>query len=133
MARETPGNAIFFVTYEGLRRALPGRPAPAAAEGRGALAALGDAASSVVCGGLAGMVMWLAVRRARPPRCLLLLRPAQPQVLPGARRAHPPSRGRTRGARRARRRRTCAAASPAPSAARPVRQPGPQPACRHRL
>ena len=27
MARETPGNAIFFVSYEALRRMVPGRPA----------------------------------------------------------------------------------------------------------
>jgi hypothetical protein len=61
MARETPGNALFFTVYELLRRVVPGRPQSAAASGDGFMAILGDAASSIVCGGLAGTVMWAAV------------------------------------------------------------------------
>ncbi|KAL4424570.1 hypothetical protein ABPG77_009154 [Micractinium sp. CCAP 211/92] len=65
MAREIPGNAVYFSTYQLLRRWLPGRaPGPSHAETpqpRGLLAALADATSAVVCGGLAGMVMWVVV------------------------------------------------------------------------
>ncbi|CAL5229862.1 g13273 [Coccomyxa viridis] len=61
MARETPGNALFFVIYEGLRRVVPGRPASAAPSGEGFLAILGDAASSMICGGAAGTIMWATV------------------------------------------------------------------------
>ncbi|EIE21149.1 hypothetical protein COCSUDRAFT_48294 [Coccomyxa subellipsoidea C-169] len=61
MARETPGNALFFTVYELLRRVIPGRQPSAAPSGDGFLAILGDAASSIVCGGLAGMVMWATV------------------------------------------------------------------------
>ncbi|CAL8469238.1 g8779 [Coccomyxa elongata] len=61
MARETPGNALFFTVYELLRRVIPGRPPSTAPSGEGFLAILGDAASSIVCGGLAGTVMWATV------------------------------------------------------------------------
>ncbi len=61
MARETPGNALFFTVYELLRRVIPGRQPSAAPSGDGFLAILGDAASSIVCGGLAGTVMWATV------------------------------------------------------------------------
>ncbi len=60
MAREMPGNAIYFSTYVALRSLLPGKvddpmlPRTAADQ-------MADAASAVTCGGLAGMVMWLAV------------------------------------------------------------------------
>ena len=50
-------------SYEGLRKVVPGRPA-SSGERRGALALLSDAASSIVCGGAAGMIMWSVV----PPR-----------------------------------------------------------------
>ena len=43
---------------------VPGRPA-SSCERRGALALLSDAASSIVCGGAAGMIMWSVV-----PPCL---------------------------------------------------------------
>ena len=39
---------------------MPGRPA-SSCERRGALALLSDAASSIVCGGAAGMIMWSVV------------------------------------------------------------------------
>ena len=47
-------------SYEGLRKVVPGRPA-SSCERRGALALLSDAASSIVCGGAAGMIMWSVV------------------------------------------------------------------------
>jgi hypothetical protein len=68
LCRELPGNAIFFTTYEGLRRALPGRGA--AAEGldgaggsssRSTLAAAWhvavDAGGAIFCGAAAGIVV----------------------------------------------------------------------------
>lgn len=92
MAREIPGNAVYFSCYALLRQYVrvprrppaaggaqssatgdgsgsgsssgvhSGGPAAAAAPPPGGLAAaLADAASAVVCGGLAGMVMWAAV------------------------------------------------------------------------
>lgn len=57
--------AADFSTYQLLRRWLHGKaPDPSHAEApqrRGLLAALADATSAVVCGGLAGMVMWVVV------------------------------------------------------------------------
>lgn len=52
-----------FSTYQLLRHWLPGGPPDPgrAAQPRGLLAAVADAASAVVCGGLAGMVMWCVV------------------------------------------------------------------------
>ncbi|KAL4421304.1 hypothetical protein ABPG75_010595 [Micractinium tetrahymenae] len=66
MAREIPGNAVYFSTYQLLRHWLPGKaPDPshpdAQQQPHGLLAALADATSAVVCGGLAGMVMWSVV------------------------------------------------------------------------
>lgn len=57
MAREVPGNIVYFSTYRILRGLLPGKPDP----GKERLAAaeeLADAASAIVCGGLAGMALW---------------------------------------------------------------------------
>ncbi len=54
LAREVPGNAIFFTVYEGLRQNLPGRPAREVSAG--VLGILKDSASAVFCGGIAGMV-----------------------------------------------------------------------------
>ena len=42
---------------QGLRRIVPGRPPSVQPSGEGFLAILGDAASSIVCGGAAGTVM----------------------------------------------------------------------------
>lgn len=57
MIREIPGNALFFTSYEWLRRYLPGRP-----EERGHprrfWEIVSDATSAIVCGGLSGIVMW---------------------------------------------------------------------------
>ncbi|EFN50961.1 hypothetical protein CHLNCDRAFT_141587 [Chlorella variabilis] len=73
MAREIPGNAIYFSTYRLLRywvsggdpaataAAASGATVAAASQPRSLLAFLVDSASAVVCGGLAGMVMWAAV------------------------------------------------------------------------
>ena len=73
MAREIPGNAIYFSTYRLLRywvsggdpaataAAASGATVAAASQPRSLLAFLADSASAVVCGGLAGMVMWAAV------------------------------------------------------------------------
>lgn len=58
MARESPGNAIFFTTYEALRRVVPGRGPLASGDGK-ALGVLGDTASAVFCGGVAGTVVRL--------------------------------------------------------------------------
>ncbi|KAI3423946.1 hypothetical protein D9Q98_009780 [Chlorella vulgaris] len=77
MCREIPGNCIYFSTYSLLRHYVPGKTPAAsgpssstdpaayaaalAAPPRGLLAALADATSAVVCGGLAGMIMWAAI------------------------------------------------------------------------
>uniref|UniRef100_A0A383W3J7 Mitochondrial carrier protein n=1 Tax=Tetradesmus obliquus TaxID=3088 RepID=A0A383W3J7_TETOB len=87
LAREIPGNALFFTVYEGLRRSWPGRPGAAAGHGSssssgtsssssssnssskssssGSLAAAWqvvlDAGGAIVCGGMAGVVMWSTV------------------------------------------------------------------------
>ncbi|WIA40020.1 hypothetical protein OEZ86_013444 [Tetradesmus obliquus] len=85
LAREIPGNALFFTVYEGLRRSWPGRPGAAAGHGSssssgtssssssssskssssGSLAAAWqvvlDAGGAIVCGGMAGVVMWTTV------------------------------------------------------------------------
>lgn len=53
MARETPGNAVFFTTYETLRRVIPGRGSFESGDGT-ALGIIGDASSAVFCGGVAG-------------------------------------------------------------------------------
>ncbi|CAG9461410.1 unnamed protein product [Pedinophyceae sp. YPF-701] len=74
MAREMPGNAVMFTVYEGLQRGLGLRGGDGGAMGsdwgatmeqgrpRGvwelAAGIVRDAGTAVVCGGLAGMVMW---------------------------------------------------------------------------
>ncbi|KAI8476486.1 MAG: mitochondrial carrier domain-containing protein [Monoraphidium minutum] len=64
MAREVPGNAVYFSVYQALRQLLPGKP-PAGDAGGGAAPTrreeLADAFSAIVCGGLAGMALWAAV------------------------------------------------------------------------
>lgn len=60
MAREIPGNAVFFSVYEALRRTLPGRPRRDQ-EHISLLEVVEDATSAVVCGGIAGTTMWAAV------------------------------------------------------------------------
>ena len=42
---------------QSLRRVVPGRPPSVQPSGEGFLAILGDAASSIVCGGAAGTIM----------------------------------------------------------------------------
>ncbi|KAJ9514808.1 hypothetical protein QJQ45_028470 [Haematococcus lacustris] len=79
--REVPGNALFFVVYEGLKRALhqpalttPGSsdispewgPGPASSPGQQQQhslwgSAVREAAAAVLCGGCAGSVMWAVV------------------------------------------------------------------------
>ena len=54
LAREVPGNAVFFTVYESLRQNLPGRPPHEASIG--VLGVLKDSASAIFCGGIAGMV-----------------------------------------------------------------------------
>ncbi len=54
LAREVPGNAVFFTVYETLRQNLPGRPTRKASVG--VLGVLKDSASAILCGGIAGMV-----------------------------------------------------------------------------
>ncbi|KAI7838108.1 hypothetical protein COHA_008116 [Chlorella ohadii] len=63
MARECPGNAVYFSCYSLLRHWLPGKaPLPGAADQpRSLWQALADAGSAIVCGGLAGMAMWAAI------------------------------------------------------------------------
>ncbi|GMH43198.1 hypothetical protein BSKO_11120 [Bryopsis sp. KO-2023] len=60
MAREVPGNAIFFTIYEAMRQTLPGRR-KAGEEDGGVLGLAGDATSAVFCGGVAGTAMWAMV------------------------------------------------------------------------
>eukprot|EP00201_Polytomella_parva_P020724 CAMPEP_0175040172 /NCGR_PEP_ID=MMETSP0052_2-20121109/1091_1 /TAXON_ID=51329 ORGANISM="Polytomella parva, Strain SAG 63-3" /NCGR_SAMPLE_ID=MMETSP0052_2 /ASSEMBLY_ACC=CAM_ASM_000194 /LENGTH=209 /DNA_ID=CAMNT_0016302305 /DNA_START=496 /DNA_END=1125 /DNA_ORIENTATION=+ len=72
MLREAPGNAIFFAVYEGLRRWLPGKDTSSRTTTSSAAATassttsnwiriISDAGSSIVCGGIAGSVMWACV------------------------------------------------------------------------
>jgi hypothetical protein len=92
LCRELPGNAIFFTTYEGLRRALPGRGAAAEAfvsDGAdissSAMAAAWhvavDAGGAIFCGAAAGVVVsctavshgnscWLMWFRMEAARCI---------------------------------------------------------------
>eukprot|EP00803_Ostreobium_quekettii_P008881 evm.model.scf_335EXC.7 EVM.evm.TU.scf_335EXC.7 scf_335EXC:36030-41569(-) len=60
LAREVPGNAIFFTSYELLRRTLPGRVEEGQARAH-LVSLLGDATSAVMCGGIAGIIMWSCV------------------------------------------------------------------------
>ena len=55
-AREVPGNAIFFVTYEALRRTLLPPAAPPSSS-----SLLADAGTAIAAGAVAGAVMWGAV------------------------------------------------------------------------
>lgn len=50
LAREIPGNAIFFTAYEALRKALPRTESP-----------VHEFFSSILCGGTAGVLMWSTV------------------------------------------------------------------------
>lgn len=61
VAREVPGNALYFVTYHGLRRqvdAAMGARHWDWAVGRG----LYEAGAAIACGGTAGVVMWYVLR-----------------------------------------------------------------------
>lgn len=60
IAREAPGNAIFFTVYETLRRTFPGRTAPDNPSPN-IWDVAKDSASAVGCGGLAGTIMWSCV------------------------------------------------------------------------
>uniref|UniRef100_A0A1D1ZPJ2 Uncharacterized protein n=1 Tax=Auxenochlorella protothecoides TaxID=3075 RepID=A0A1D1ZPJ2_AUXPR len=70
LAREIPGNAIYFSTYTALRSCIPGKP-PATRSGEGCSSApasaptllqrLANASSMVLAGGAAGTVMWALV------------------------------------------------------------------------
>ncbi|KAK9819709.1 hypothetical protein WJX72_001523 [[Myrmecia] bisecta] len=60
MAREVPGNAIFFSCYEALRHTFPGRPVERSRD-QTFLQIVGNALSAIVCGGISGTVMWAAV------------------------------------------------------------------------
>mmetsp|Transcript_8862 Transcript_8862/g.54541 ORF Transcript_8862/g.54541 Transcript_8862/m.54541 type:complete len:170 (-) Transcript_8862:1372-1881(-) len=50
LAREIPGNAIFFTAYEALRKALPRTES-----------SVHEFFSSILCGGTAGVLMWSTV------------------------------------------------------------------------
>lgn len=56
MAREIPGNAIFFTSYEILRRRFPGKTT-SPSEVRTIPEIIADSASAVICGGLAGSIV----------------------------------------------------------------------------
>lgn len=56
MAREVPGNALYFVTYHGLRRRVDGVTGAAQWDGVGR--SLYEAGAAIACGGTAGVVMW---------------------------------------------------------------------------
>lgn len=60
MAREMPGNAIYFSSYVALREVLPGKVEDSQIP-RKLSDHIFDASSAVACGGLAGMLMWLVV------------------------------------------------------------------------
>lgn len=61
MIREVPGNSLLFTSYELLRRSLPGRPEDPTVRFRSFWEIVGDATSAIVCGGLAGMLMWSTI------------------------------------------------------------------------
>eukprot|EP00878_Enallax_costatus_P018902 GHUV01019925.1.p1 GENE.GHUV01019925.1~~GHUV01019925.1.p1 ORF type:complete len:275 (+),score=97.41 GHUV01019925.1:108-932(+) len=75
LCREVPGNAIFFTVYEGLRRSWPGRPpaghgaqisdvSSSSSSSSGLAKAWQiavDAGGAIICGGIAGVVMWTSV------------------------------------------------------------------------
>ncbi len=56
MAREVPGNAIYFVAYHGLRRWVDA--AMCMEEQHGVVRNMYEATAAVTCGGAAGVVMW---------------------------------------------------------------------------
>ena len=56
MAREVPGNALYFVTYHGLRRKVDGVVERSECAGFGRW--LYEASAAVACGGAAGVAMW---------------------------------------------------------------------------
>eukprot|EP00887_Chlorella_sp_A99_P005789 scaffold1.g5789.t1 len=59
-SREVPGNATYFAAYAALRRAVGGAP-PERSQPRSAWRQAADAGSAILCGGLAGMLMWALV------------------------------------------------------------------------
>eukprot|EP00210_Caulerpa_lentillifera_P009183 g8755.t1 len=61
MFRELPGNSVFFLSYEVLRRSLPGRPSDPTIRYRTIWEIMGDATSAILCGGLSGILTWLVV------------------------------------------------------------------------
>jgi len=58
LAREVPGNAVYFTSYEALQRAVGVRSGAGA---QGALGLARDMGATVLCGGAAGMLMWAVV------------------------------------------------------------------------
>ena len=60
MAREMPGNAVYFGSYKTLRQYLPGKRQDNA-DNNGILQTLLDASSAIMCGAAAGMIMWAVV------------------------------------------------------------------------
>ena len=70
------GNAVFFTTYEALRRSFPGRRQPQRQDST-LLSVLADSASAITCGGIAGTVMWavgvFAAQQTASLPCWLLL------------------------------------------------------------
>eukprot|EP00884_Botryococcus_braunii_P006045 jgi/Botrbrau1/15441/Bobra.43_2s0066.1 len=68
IAREVPGNAVFFSIYEGARQLFP---APAKSENPAQdslMQVVGQASSAILCGGLAGCAMWASVLPLDVPR-----------------------------------------------------------------
>lgn len=60
MMREVPGNAIFFTSYEILRRYLPGR-SESHHRPRSFSEIVMDSTSAIFCGGISGIIMWSAI------------------------------------------------------------------------
>lgn len=60
MAREMPGNAVYFGSYKTLREFLPGKRQDSS-ENSGIGQVILDASSAITCGAAAGMLMWAAV------------------------------------------------------------------------
>jgi hypothetical protein len=60
MAREMPGNAVYFSAYQSLRHLLPGRAVDYSSP-RTLREQISDIASAVLCGGVAGVALWAAV------------------------------------------------------------------------
>mmetsp|Transcript_30496 Transcript_30496/g.58717 ORF Transcript_30496/g.58717 Transcript_30496/m.58717 type:complete len:296 (+) Transcript_30496:140-1027(+) len=61
LAREIPGNTVFFCVYEGMRTLLPRQPCRVNGQSVGVARTLEQAGYSIISGGVAGAVFWSMV------------------------------------------------------------------------